>query len=75
LQVVLDKINSIVTQANQITVAAKQQFPITGKIGSNILQFAEAIQGTAKWAREDAPAAGQLFGLAEEMPRGGAIRI
>jgi methyl-accepting chemotaxis protein len=67
LQDILEQINTVVSQVNQIAVAAEQQTAITGEISSNIHQITEVVAGTARGAQESATAASQLAGLAGTM--------
>jgi methyl-accepting chemotaxis protein len=67
LQDILEQINTVVSQVNQIAVAAEQQTAITGEISSNIHQITEVVAGTARGAQESATAASQLASLAGTM--------
>ena len=67
LQDILEQINNVVSQVNQIAVAAEQQTAITGEISSNIHQITEVVAGTANGAQESATAASQLASLASTM--------
>jgi methyl-accepting chemotaxis protein len=67
LQDILEQINTVVSQVNQIAVAAEQQTAITGEISSNIHQITEVVAGTARGAQESATAASQLAELAGTM--------
>jgi methyl-accepting chemotaxis protein len=67
LQDILEQINTVVSQVNQIAVAAEQQTAITGEISSNIHQITEVVAGTARGAQESATAASQLSSLAGTM--------
>jgi methyl-accepting chemotaxis protein len=67
LQDILEQINNVVSQVNQIAVAAEQQTAITGEISSNIHQITEVVAGTASGAQESATAASQLASLASTM--------
>ena len=67
LQDILDQINNVVSQVNQIAVAAEQQTAITGEISSNIHQITEVVSETARGAQESATAASQLSSLAGTM--------
>jgi methyl-accepting chemotaxis protein len=67
LEEILEQINNVVTQVNQIAVAAEQQTAITGEISSNIHQITEVVAGTARGAQESATAASQLASLAGTM--------
>jgi methyl-accepting chemotaxis protein len=67
LEEILEQINNVVTQVNQIAVAAEQQTAITGEISSNIHQITEVVAGTARGAQESATAASQLSSLAGTM--------
>ena len=57
----------MVSQVNQIAVAAEQQTAITGEISSNIHQITEVVSETARGAQESASAASQLASLAGTM--------
>jgi methyl-accepting chemotaxis protein len=67
LQAILAQISTVTEQINQIAVAAEQQTATTDEIANNIQQVSAVIQHNFERTRENATAASQLAGSANEM--------
>jgi methyl-accepting chemotaxis protein len=66
---ILKQINAATVEINQIAVASEQQTATTNEIANNIQQISEVMHDTSKRIQDNASAASQLAGLAQDLQK------
>ena len=66
---ILKQINAATVEINQIAVASEQQTATTNEIANNIQQISEVMHDTSQRIQDNASAASQLAGLAQDLQK------
>ena len=66
---ILKQINAATVEINQIAVASEQQTATTNEIANNIQQISDVMHDTSQRIQDNASAASQLAGLAQDLQK------